>query len=79
MRLQPPTADSARQWAERGMQELWDDLQGEKFPMDSEQVGKWMRAAYGRGYVNALTDPDEAIVLDAIEHNSILQILVPIT
>lgn len=75
----PPTAESARDWAEAGLDELWDDLQREKFPMPRDEVGIWLRAAYGRGYTDALSEPEPAIITEALEHSTILQVLVPIS
>ena len=74
------SADSARAWAESGLEDLWDDLQEEKFPMTLQEAGTWIRAAYGRGYTNALSKiQDGPPFTEVLENNDILQVLVPVT
>jgi hypothetical protein len=73
------SAEEAKAWAERGLEDLWDDLQEEKFPMRLEEVSLWIRAAYGRGYCQALAEPEPTTILDAFERNAVLQVLVPVT
>jgi hypothetical protein len=70
---------AAEEWANDGLGELVDDLERYARPLTREEVGVFIRAAYARGYVNALRSDGHVNVLDVLGHRDELALRVPVS
>jgi hypothetical protein len=69
---------TAQEWADHGIVELHEELRTFEIPLDLERAALFIRAAYGKGYQDGLTDTDTAIVLDVLEFRDELALRVPV-
>jgi len=69
---------TAQEWADLGTLELREELATFQVPLDLERAALFIRAAYGKGYQDGLTDTETAIVLDVLEFREELALRVPV-
>jgi hypothetical protein len=78
--------DEARRWADDG---LWHEYEGEvesimdllldySFPLAQEEAMTFVRAAYGRGYSDGLSDGKAEEVPLIARHTRTLELLLPV-
>jgi hypothetical protein len=69
---------TAQAWADLGLAALREELGTFEMPLDLERAALFIRAAYGKGYQDGLTEPNTVIVLDVLEYRDELALRVPV-
>jgi hypothetical protein len=70
-----PTED----WADQGLKQLIVDLSRWKMPLSPEAAAVFIRAAYGRGYSEALAEADPLPILEASKRRDELALRIPVS
>lgn len=72
-------AQTAEAWADFATQTIWRELRtDEPPPPDLSEIASAIRAAYARGYVDALADAEPLTIREAMERDLILSTLLPV-
>ena len=72
-------APSVEAWADHATQTIWRELRTDvPQPMTQAEVASAIRAAYARGYCDALSEPDPLTIREAMERDLILSTLLPV-
>jgi len=67
------------EWADDGLKALYADLADCKPPLSLDTVSIFIRAAYGRGYSDALSEPEEPVLLEALRRRDELALRIPVS
>jgi hypothetical protein len=70
---------SVEAWADHATQSIWRELRTDvPQPMTQAEVASAIRAAYARGYCDALADEEPLTIREAMERELILSTLLPV-
>lgn len=72
-------AHTVEAWADFATQAIWRELRTDvPQPLTEAEVASAIRAAYSRGYVDALSDDPPLTIREAMERDLILSTLLPV-
>lgn len=76
--MQSLDVEGAKEWADEGLFDLNRELIEFDLPLDDDTFLRFLRAAYGRGYCDALAEAEPPILTEVFERVAILDVLLPV-